>query len=316
MLLKDQEKAKRFLERIYRKKRIPSALLFKGPEGVGKTAAALDFSRGLLCLKEEPWGCGSCSSCVPFNRIAEDLFEGKWEKFNYSDEVNGRKVFLYLRGEHPDFIFVPPAGQSLRIDQVRAVKDFVLVKPLMSRRKVVLIDRAEYITRESANALLKILEEPPFYAFIVLVASETANLLPTVLSRVYPVKFDPLDPKTLKELLPTSEENLYPLTEGSYTKAKALIEKPELLKSAEDFFKKDPAKIYEIIQKVEKLNLEDKLLLLDLLEEKIRDLLIKGVIDYDKFEMLLGRISFIRENITKGIKLGLALVILWELMED
>jgi len=316
MRLRDQFRAKELLEKLYRTERVQGALLLHGPEGVGKTTAAVEFSRGVLCLKGEVWGCGECPSCLHFAHVADAVLEGRWEEISLHDERNGRKVFLYLMGDHPDFVFLPPSGQSIRIDQIRALREFIPVKPALSPRKVVVIDDAHLMTRESANALLKTLEEPPPNTLLVLTARSRDALLPTVLSRTYPVAFAPLDAATLRELLPELEEDICELSGGSYTRAKTLREKRELLGYVEDFLRGDPLRVYEIAQRVEKLEVADRLLFVDLVEEKAPALLSQKGLGYDRVEMFLERLSELREGIPRGIRMALALTALSALVED
>ncbi|MDQ7082330.1 MAG: DNA polymerase III subunit [Aquificota bacterium] len=195
--------------------RFRSSLLFYGPSGVGKSTAALDFAKGLLCLEETPWGCGECASCRHVERFIEDVVSGSWEGLSVYEEVGGKNVFVYLMGEHPDLIYVPPSGTGIRIDQVRALKEFSYIRPALSRRKVALIDDAHRLTKESGNALLKVLEEPPLDTILILISEGKENLLPTILSRTFQVEFPPLEEGTFYELLGREDREIYDLSGGA-----------------------------------------------------------------------------------------------------
>ncbi len=313
MRLKDQERVKDFLNKLFSHGRIPNAILFYGPPGVGKTTGALEFSKGLLCTENTPWGCGVCPSCQHMEHITESILGGSWEEISLFEEINGRRVFLYLSGEHPDFIFVPPDGTSLKIDQVRAVKDFAYRKPALSKRKVILMDDAHTMTRESANALLKVLEEPPPDTHFILVSEGKEALLPTIISRTYQVEFSPLDRESFYELLGEESEDLYRASKGSLTVAKELREKSDLLRSLEEFLSGDPKKVYLLAQEMDKKDVEDKLLFLRLLEERIRETFLRKELDYDRFEMVVRRIEEVRTGLRRGVRFGLALYALYSL---
>ncbi|WP_457599785.1 DNA polymerase III subunit [Hydrogenivirga sp.] len=313
MRLKDQEAVRDFLDRLQREKKLPGGLLFYGPPGVGKTTAALELARGVLCLNEEPWGCGECLSCIHYERVQKDISAGNWESLEVYEETNGKKVLKYLSGEHPDFVFVPPDGGVVKIDQVRAVRDFAYMKPALSRRKVVIIDEAQTMTREASNSLLKVLEEPPSDTLFVLVSQGKEQLLPTIVSRAYHVEFHPLDEESFYELLGDRDSQLYEVSGGSYTLAEAIREKSELLKLLEDFLSMEPDRVYTVAMRLDKLGLEDKALFLDLLENRIRKTFLDKGLNYDKFEMVVERVSELRNGLGRGLRLGLGLLSLYAL---
>jgi DNA polymerase-3 subunit delta' len=141
--------------------RVAHAYLFAGPEGVGKETTATAFARALLC--SGPAGgdaCGVCRQCR---------------------QVSG--------GNHPDFYLVEPAGSSIKIEQVREIQRRAPYRPYQGGRKVFLIRRAEAMTAEAANCILKTLEEPPGDTVFILVSARPQVLLPTILSRCQAVYF-------------------------------------------------------------------------------------------------------------------------------
>lgn len=306
MRLKDQERVKKFLETLHSSGRLPNSFLFYGPAGVGKTTCALEFSKGVLCLKREVWGCGECPSCIHFEHTERKILNEEWEEISVYEEEGGKRSFLYLLGEHPDFIFVPPSGSSLKIDQVRGVKEFVNKRPALSKKKVVLMDNVHKMTKESANALLKVLEEPPEDTHFFLVAQGKENLLPTVLSRTYQVEFSPLDRETFYELLGEENRELYELSGGSVSRARDLKKEDRVFNLVEDLLSGDPKKVYKAVEEAERL--EKKEILVYLLEERARKSFLEGRLDYDRFEVVMGRLGEIRNGIDRGIKLSLALV--------
>ena len=176
-----QRKALDLLERMLDHGRLPHALLFQGPEGVGKGTVARSFAAALLCDRPEPQACGSCPAC----RLVD-------------------------AGAHPDFLLVErlprkPPSRELRhyviVDQIRQLSRFASMSPRQGPRRVFLIDPADRMNNEAQNALLKTLEEPPGQALLILVAARPRLLLPTVRSRTFHVGFGPLRPAELAEAL-------------------------------------------------------------------------------------------------------------------
>ena len=165
----------RVLERLRRclaSGRVAHAYLFVGPAGLGKATVAQAFAAALACSEEPGEGCGKCPSC---RRVAS--------------------------GTHPDIHVVEPEGLEVKIDQVRTLQGALAYKPSMAARAVALLPRAERLTLQAANALLKTLEEPPGETVMVL-ASPTASLLPaTVVSRCERVSFAPLPTEELIDVL-------------------------------------------------------------------------------------------------------------------
>ncbi len=140
---------------LFSRSRIPQALLLTGSDEASRTTLGLELTRALLCLApSEGTVCGVCSSC--------------------------RKL---AKQQHPDFYLLAPQGEETRIDQVRAFHRWLAVAPHEGPRKVGLIQQAENLNRNAANALLKAIEEPPPYAILILLARSKETLLPTVRSR-------------------------------------------------------------------------------------------------------------------------------------
>jgi DNA polymerase-3 subunit delta' len=152
---------------------VPHALLFTGPESVGKMTLARMIAAALLCQApqlERP--CGICLAC--------------------------RKL---TSGNHPDVMVVEPEGTYLKIDQIRAVERFLALTPNESACKIALISGFGQATIGAANALLKTLEEPPSYAHLILLAQEMELLLPTIISRSQPIHLRPLPANIVEQAL-------------------------------------------------------------------------------------------------------------------
>jgi DNA polymerase III subunit delta' len=143
------------LRRALDRERLPHALIFAGPPGVGKQTLAQLLALHLNCLALKGHeACGSCGSC--------------------------RKI---LSGTHPDVRLVQPEGTFIKIDQVRAMIDEIAYQPFEGRYRVVIFDGADQMRKEAANCLLKTLEEPPSRSILILVTTRPYLLLETIRSR-------------------------------------------------------------------------------------------------------------------------------------
>ena len=160
---------------------LPPSLIFAGPDGVGKRLAALSLAQLLNCTNvigapdgdAAPDACGTCSTC---RRIA--------------------------RGVHADVLTIEPGETgAIKVDQVRAAIERTAYRPFEGRRRVVIVDEADAMEAPPQNALLKTLEEPPAASSFVLVTSRPDVLLPTVRSRCQRVRFGPLAPAEIAQVL-------------------------------------------------------------------------------------------------------------------
>lgn len=198
-----QDRAKRFLRRLYANRQIPHALLFTGLEGVGKAALALEFIKLLNCLHpDENDCCNVCSSC---HKISA--------------------------GNHPDVFWIKSEGASIRIDQIREIKARLQFRPFEGRWRAIVIQDAHELREEAGNALLKILEEPPDGNIFVLTASEPQSLLQTIVSRCCHLRLQPLEPvwieRYLRDVCKVDESyasSIAPLAEGSLKRAAHLAD--------------------------------------------------------------------------------------------
>ncbi len=171
------ERQKRILTGAFARRRVPSTYLFTGEAGIGKRSLAIEFGRLLNCLspvkgEDGPDACGVCSHC---ERIRKEV--------------------------HPDFRMVTPEDGMIRIEQVRELIEFLSFKPLEATYKIIVIDEAERMNPAASNAFLKTLEEPPEGSVIILVTSLPDQLLDTVRSRCFQVRFTPLSRRETERVL-------------------------------------------------------------------------------------------------------------------
>jgi len=153
--------------------RLPNALLLKGAEGTGKLDLALTFAQSILCVAPKSTGvaCQNCSSCLWFAQESNPDFRLiQPDALSVTDESTDKDVGKKL-------------SREISVDQIRALSNFVNLSAHSGGYRVVLIHPAEAMNSNSANALLKSLEEPTEKLLFILVSNKPQQLLPTILSR-------------------------------------------------------------------------------------------------------------------------------------
>lgn len=224
-----QKRVITMLERALMSDRLPHALLFHGPEGVGKEAMAIELAKALFCQVEKIY-CDRCSDC---RRVAQ---------FNHPDlmvivpapkQAKPEELQLIYDSmiKNPYYRIQLWATPSISIEQIRSLKKKVTLTSYENKGHVVLIFEAHRMTPEAANALLKILEEPTGRLTMILVSSQPNLLLPTIISRCQQVRFDPIawhdiEAALLKnqELDPKRAMMIARMSFGSYRRALELLD--------------------------------------------------------------------------------------------
>ena len=152
--------------------RIPHAWVFTGQDNIGKFKTAVALAQKLNCINIGEDACGTCDYCL---QIKENNF--------------------------PDFLILRTEGKFIKIDQVRNSLNWLNLRPDQSKKRVLLLDGAENLGREAANALLKTLEEPALNTIIVLISLSTKQLPETIVSRCQQIRFRPLSHETTENIL-------------------------------------------------------------------------------------------------------------------
>lgn len=135
--------------------RLPHALLLSSPAGYGKRHFAQALAQKLLCQRASEFGCGNCRDCQQF-----------------------------AAASHPDYhVIEAEAGRAIRIDQIRALQDFIPYSSHAGGYRIVVLVGAEQMNANAANSLLKTLEEPPPGRLLILLSQAPSRLAPTILSR-------------------------------------------------------------------------------------------------------------------------------------
>ncbi len=153
---------------------VSGSFIFSGLKGVGKFSIAKEFAQSVNCLQNIGDSCSVCKNCIQIEKES-----------------------------HPDFYVIRPSEKSdeITIAMIRDLQRFLNLSPASARKKFFIIDQAENMNIESANAFLKSLEEPPLDSVIILVSSRPDSLIPTIKSRCKELKFRPLSKESTGLLL-------------------------------------------------------------------------------------------------------------------
>ncbi len=186
-----QESALGVLAQSLKRGTVASAYLFAGPKGTGKGTVALTFAQALLCTGEGRAPCGACRSCRMFEA------KGHPDFVHVYTEGNKVKILPDISAEMDEALI-----KTLRVGEMRKIIEALSYKSYLGGRKVLVMEDVDAIFRkETANAFLKTLEEPPGDTVIILVSSNPAGLLQTIISRCRQVRFVPMPPERLAPLL-------------------------------------------------------------------------------------------------------------------
>lgn len=157
------DRVKKILRKAMQKNKVPNSMLFCGPEGVGKKSMALMVAKAMNCKRKKDDACESCSSCSAINA----------------------KNF-------PDVIEILPEKNVVKIEQMRILRKLAYLKPMLGKKRIFIVPEAEKMSEEAANSLLKILEEPPLFSYILLVTHNPFLIIPTIKSRCQVLNFSPV----------------------------------------------------------------------------------------------------------------------------
>jgi DNA polymerase III subunit delta' len=196
------------LRRFLAHGRFPHAMLFVGPEGVGKKSFARKLAQALLCESRPADSLDPCEACPGCLQVGAQT--------------------------HPDFVEVgrPEEKHELPIAVIRDLCEFFALKPARGLRKVALLDDADDLNEEAANAFLKTLEEPPPGAVLILIGTSVEIQLATIVSRCQVVRFEALPDADVAEILleqgvagdPADAARLAALGDGSVNRALGLAD--------------------------------------------------------------------------------------------
>ena len=222
------DKIKEILVNSINTNKTSHSYLFIGTEGIGKMLFAKEFAKMILCTNENKY-CNNCKSCIEFDT-----------------------------NNNPDFKIIEPYGNSIKIEQIREFQSKVVEKPIISNRKVYIINDSDKMTSEAQNCLLKTLEEPPEYVTIILIGSNENAFLSTIKSRCMILHFDKIPNSVIEKYL----EDNYQLKINSKIMIDAFqgsIGKAILLKEKQEEYERIEKVIYsvETSDKIDILNMSE-----------------------------------------------------------
>ncbi len=251
-----QNQPRDLLMRVIRSGRLAHAYLFIGPEGTGKRALAIELARVLNCPKGveiAAFGC-DCHSCVsmmkwrhpnlltifPLPRLDKDKGESSDKALAAilsQLEANPYTPVVYSVPRESEIDPTrearkkgPSESREILIDHIREARNKVSLAPDRDGMRVLFIHPADAMNDESANALLKLLEEPPDKCLLILTAESRRGVLPTILSRCQQIWFSPLPEEIIAEALisrngidPDRATTIASLANGSFTHALELL---------------------------------------------------------------------------------------------
>ncbi len=285
------------LEEIVKKKNVSHGYLFLGISGIGKFLFAKEFAKAILCNEQN--GCNKCKSCIEFES-----------------------------SNNPDFQVIEPDENSIKIEQIRLMNNKIYEKPIISSKKVYIINNADLMTKEAQNCLLKTLEEPPEYVVIILIGTNENMFLNTIRSRCVKINFNKINDEELKKLLidkyeyTNITENMLKLFSGS-------VEKAINLKGKQDIY----LEIEKVFNNIENINIIDLLNKKELItknkDEAMNILEYINVLFFDKLEKNENKIGYIKtiqtvedtkDRIKKNANLDMTidnlLLNIWEMINE
>lgn len=223
------EPIKQLLTKTIQNKTNTHSYLFIGQEGIGKQLFAKEFAKAILCLEEKEKPCNKCKACIEFET-----------------------------SNNPDYNEITTEENSIKIEQIRLMQSKIAEKPIISNKKVYIINDSEKMTKEAQNCLLKTLEEPPEYITIILITSNESQILNTVKSRCTKINFNPIENGILKKYLEQTHnfqnitENMLKVYSGSIKKALEINENQEIYNELDKYFHNiEKLKIIDVLNKIE-----------------------------------------------------------------
>jgi DNA polymerase III subunit delta' len=185
------DEVKSALQRLLKNERVPGSLLFTGEEGIGKKLFALELAKVLNCRNRQATeACDECSSC---KRISRSTFPS----LGKDDDDKTRLIW----SEFADVAIARPFKNILRVNVMRELEREANFRPFEGKARVFIVEDADCMNDQSANALLKTLEEPARTSHLILTTANPTALLPTIRSRCQVIRFAPVETAKVEKFL-------------------------------------------------------------------------------------------------------------------
>ena len=275
-----QQRVKHLLRSQFDSGRIPHAMLFHGPEGTGKDAAAIMLARALNCREGGFEPCGRCPDCqttaalrhprlkLVFPMPSKPDEDSAVDKFSEA-EIEELNAQIDAKADNPYHHLGMSKAAGIKISSIRDIRRAASFRAEGRGRTVVILSGADRMNSSAANALLKTLEEPSGDLLLILTTARKEALLPTIISRCQLLRFDPLREDEIREALsrqpdidPADAHTAAQLAGGSYGLALQLLRDGGLIRREEvlDYLRAvvtaNPQKLMERIQAV--LSVDDR----------------------------------------------------------
>jgi len=195
----------------------PHAMILSGPQGSGKFTLAQMIAKAMNCLQPPnsdglPDFCGVCANCVRIGQAdaLEERFAEAVETRENLRDADKRETRILVQ-THPDVTIIPPDPPQMlvKVDQVRHVIREIYYRPAEGKQRVYIFSEADFM-KEAANSLLKVLEEPPEFATMLLLTDNPAALLPTIRSRCMHLRLSALPLEAVEKYLAEARPELKP----------------------------------------------------------------------------------------------------------
>src|SRR6266480_2782754 len=185
------DEVKESLRHLLVSRRVPGSLLFTGHEGVGKKLFALELAKAMNCRHRV--GVEACDECSSCKRISRSTFP----PFGKDEDDKERLIW----SEHADVAMARPYKNIIRVKVMRELEREANFRPFEGAARVFIVEDADTMNDQAANALLKTLEEPPPASHLILTTTNPTALLATIRSRCQVIRFAPIAAEQIEQFL-------------------------------------------------------------------------------------------------------------------
>ncbi|MGH9432511.1 MAG: ATP-binding protein [Terriglobia bacterium] len=176
--------------------RVPGAMVFAGPDGVGKRTLAEMMAKALNCERLKGDFCGECSRCLKCEQMLATCREEVERRRGIKDASRRSEGLIYF-----DLQLIAPLTRYILTEQVRQMRQTAYTRPFELPRRIFIIDQAQALHWQAVDLLLKVLEEPPDSTLFILICPNLHELRSTIRSRCFKVTFKPVEQDVIRSVL-------------------------------------------------------------------------------------------------------------------